>query len=123
MQWGHLETVALPPIPGFMCSPSCTCPPVFIKVVEKITVQMKLDDGLQGREDTKERHGGVHTLWDLHFQRNLSTNLYTLFHFYGLLFIVGNVAEFFSIALHKTRLMKKQMKIWASHKYKERPCT
>lgn len=28
------------------------------------------------------------------------------------IFTVGNVAEFLSIALHKTRLMKKQMRIW-----------
>lgn len=36
LQWGHLQTVALPPIPAFTCSPSCTCPPIFIKLVEKI---------------------------------------------------------------------------------------
>lgn len=42
-------------------------------------------------------------------------NFYTLFHFYRLLVTVGNVAEFFAIAL-----MKKQMRIWASHKYEER---
>lgn len=120
---GTLRDSCFPPILGFICSPSCTCPPVFTEVVKRIIEQMKLDDGLLGREDTKGRHGGVHTLWHLHFQRNQCTNLYTLFHFYGQIFTVGNVAEFLSIALHKTRLTKKQMIIWASQKYKERPST
>lgn len=72
---------------------------------------MKLDNGLLVREDTKGRHGGVHTLWYLHFQ-GISAQIFIPCSIFMGIFTVGNVAEFLSIALHKTRLMKKQMRIW-----------
>lgn len=80
---GTLKRQLLYPHPRIHLLSFCTCPPVFIELVKRIIEQMKLDNGLLVREDTKGRHGGVHTLWYLHFQRNQCTNLYTLFHFYG----------------------------------------